>query len=292
MNIINFKSQPSVSFEGRYTPLQKANSILYSTLDKDVTDTAYRSGIPKLLVLKIMEQIDVNDTNKLAQILKDRFVGIFNLVLQVKDIDKLQKILSVPKSIVELLLKKHQQVLNEQKMISDYMEKFVSFEQYARSIGRSSSSISYIFSKWDVPNSLDKTRAIMEQGFKEHKKLSDIAKQAGINEETVARYRKRLGFIGKRESNKIERDPEIVAMLISGAKRNDVAKRFGLTKGTIDRIAQDNDVWNRKTKQRDLVVVEKIKSGVLYKDIAKEFEISVDTVKRIAKKYDCKKRKS
>ena len=81
-------------------------------------------------------------------------------------------------------------------------------------------------------------------------------------------------------------------MLISGAKREDVAKRFGLTKGTIDRIAQDNDVWNIKTKQRDLVVVEKIKSGVLYKDIAKEFDISVDTVKRIAKKYDCGKRKS
>lgn len=288
MNII-FSHRNTNSFTGRYTPLQRANSLLFDELGQDVSKVAHQSGIPKSMVLILMERTDTKNKEKLANVLVEQFKGIFNLITRVKDISALKEILKVPENIVKHLLKCHKRVLKEQQLITSYMSDFISIEKFSRKQGMSPSAVGEIFSKWDVPNSVERSHKIMRDGFEKRLKSSDIASLAHVNEESVSRYRKQMNLLGKRESNKVERNPEIVQRLLNGESRKIIAKEYGLVKATIDRIAQDNDVVNIKTKKRNDTVIARIKEGVLYKDVAKEFNISVDTVKRIARKYRNKK---
>jgi len=289
---INIAQNTQISYTGHYTAIQQANAKLLDELGKNVSNAAYQSGIPKIMVLKLMEKTDISDKERLADSLIQQFKGIFKLISCVKDVQIIQETLNVPQTLAQRLVKRHEKVLKEQQMINAYLSENISIHKFSERVGKSPSFVGEILAKWGVPNSLTRAHVVMEDGFKKYMKLTDIADLAGFKAGSVSRYRKVLGLAGKRESDKAERNPEIVKRLIAGESRKALAKEYGLVRGTIDRIAQENDVWRKKIQQRDVAVVEKIKAGIQYKDIAEEFGISADTVQRIAKKYNCKRRKS
>ena len=293
MNIFFGNSQAnSVAFTSRVPKkLQKANE-LYLKLGKDIADDAYCSGIPKIMALTIIDRSKINDVERLSQFLPEQFKAIFNLIKSEKNISTLKEVLKVPADLIVNMLKSHERVLTEQKMISEYMSEHVSMEKIGKRYGLKSTHTWDIFAKWKVPNLSKRNYENVAREIPKGLSNAEIAEISHIREFSVARWRRALNYPTYRDGKISSRNPQILERVINGARREDVAKEFGLAKGTIDRIVQAHNGTAKKIEKRDLAIVERIKSGDRYVDIAKEFNVSKDTVKRIAKKYNCKRRKS
>ena len=57
-----------------------------------------------------------------------------------------------------------------------------------------------------------------------------------------------------------------------------------ISKRTIQMVAEANNAFAEKVKDRDALIIEKLKSGMKGKDVAKELGISEATVMRAAQK--------
>ena len=77
-----------------------------------------------------------------------------------------------------------------------------------------------------------------------------------------------------------KRTAQILERLQAGGNRKEIAKEFGLSMGTINVIAEKNNVFSQVVAERDNKICQLFKEGYSRKEIAGMLGVSVDTVKR------------
>ena len=124
--------------------------------------------------------------------------------------------------------------------------------------------------------------SLIEQGLSNEQ----IAKKLNRALQTIVGLRCQYGLPSEYQQSLIERTKKIIESIKSGVSREELAKELGVSKGTINRIAEEYNLFNQRIAIREEKILEMIKDGASRTEIAKALNVSIDTITRTAKKYN------
>ena len=111
---------------------------------------------------------------------------------------------------------------------------------------------------------------------------SQIAKEFDVALSTVVAMRKQLGLPSMRQQKFDEKVNAVVERLTDSNKpsRQELAKELGICRGSIDKIAQQYNIFDTVRTNRDNQIMELLSQGFTTAQIAQKLDINASTVSR------------
>ncbi len=287
-----YTSSTNQNFTGTNTVYYNASQA-YKKLGQDFLEQTQQQGINKGTIVELLKRMILSpkfeqlSLDSIYKELLEKIRPILEAVNGGKSSEELQKLFKLPEQTVSGLLIK-QAVLKRAQEVTKLYREGMKIQDIAKLKNIAESTVRKYLNDCGIsfaypPIPTEKLTELVKNGYSD----IQIAEELGVHKNSVERARKKLNLKSNRQKGKVQAvHEEIVKDLESGQKRRDIAKKYGICKERVDKIAEEIGAYRNNVAKRNAKAIELFEQGLPPKAVAAELGVSHATVLRIAHSHN------